>query len=139
MENALEFYKPPEPAVAASEAGAAPSIPEPVVEPPTPAVDAAVVTDRVGSADLVAAPAQPVALAVVAAVNIVDIEPADGPAVAVETAVEAAVAVNPGPLPDRAESRLQARIDALFARSRGRRRADRFAMVSSTPTFPQPQ
>ncbi|KFY99329.1 hypothetical protein V498_00844 [Pseudogymnoascus sp. VKM F-4517 (FW-2822)] len=97
---------------------------------PAPAVDAAVLTDRVGSADLVAAPAQPVALSVVAAVNIVDIEPADGPAVAVEAAVEAAVAVNPVPLPDRAESRLQARIDALFARNRGRMRADRSTMVT---------
>ncbi|KAL5349976.1 hypothetical protein ACLOAV_005012 [Pseudogymnoascus australis] len=122
--------QPPRPSASAS-ASAAPPDPEPVVEPPTPAVDAAVITDRVGSADLVADPAQPVALSVVAAVNIVDIEPADGPAVA----VEAAVAVNPAPLPDRAESRLQARIDALFARNRGRMRADRSTMHRSLESW----
>ncbi|KFZ01639.1 hypothetical protein V501_09899 [Pseudogymnoascus sp. VKM F-4519 (FW-2642)] len=93
------------------------------------AVDAAGTTDRAGLVDFVAAPAQPVALVVVAPVNIVDIEPAVGPAAAV--AVPVAAVANPGPLPDRAEVRLRARIDALFASSRGRPRAQRSAMYRS--------
>ena len=102
---------------------------EPVVAPSDSAVDAAATTDRAGLVDLVAAPAQPVALAVVGVVNIVDIEPDVGPAAAV--AVPVAAVANPGPLPDRAEVRLQARLDALFAKNRGRPRAERPAMVSS--------
>lgn len=124
MEVALAGFRPPEPA-------AAPSVPEPVVDPSDPAVDAAVTTDRAGAVDPVAAPAQPVALAVVAAVSIVDIAPAVGPAIAVAAAV-----ANPVPLPDRAEARLRARIDAVFARCRGQPRAERFDMVSSSPPPP---
>ncbi|KFY82214.1 hypothetical protein V500_10723 [Pseudogymnoascus sp. VKM F-4518 (FW-2643)] len=122
MEVALAGFRPPVPA-------AAPSVPEPVVDPSDPAVDAAVTADRAGAVDLVAAAAQPVALAVVAAVKIVDIAPAVGPAT-VAAAAAAAVA-NPLPLPDRAEARLRARIDAVFARSRGHPRAERCDMQRS--------
>ncbi|KFZ08641.1 hypothetical protein V502_09244 [Pseudogymnoascus sp. VKM F-4520 (FW-2644)] len=120
MEVALAGFRPPVPA-------AAPSAPEPVVDPSGPAVDAAVTADHVGAVDPVAAPAQPVALAVVAAVNIVDIAPAVGPAIV----VAAAAVANPVPLPDRAEARLRARIDAVFARSRGHPRAERCDMQRS--------
>ena len=111
------------------------AVAKPVVAPSGSAVDAAGTTDRAGLVDFVAAPAQPVALVVVAPVNIVDIEPAVGPAAAVAVPVPAVA--NPGPLPDRAEVRLRARIDALFASSRGRPRAQRSAMVSS-PLNPPP-
>ncbi|ELR01957.1 hypothetical protein GMDG_05130 [Pseudogymnoascus destructans 20631-21] len=100
--------------------------PEPVVTPSDSAVDAAGTTDPAGLVDLVAAPAQPVALVVVDAVNIVDIEPVVGPAAAV---------ANPGPLPDRAETRVQARLDALFAKSRGRPRAERSALHRSLESW----
>lgn len=113
-----------------------------VVAPAEPAVDAAVTTDRAGSVNVVAVTALPVILAVVAVVNIVDIEPAAGladvaapvAAVANPVARPAVVAVaNPGPLPDRAEVRLQARLDALLAQSRDLPRAQRSAMVISSP------
>lgn len=125
------------------EPAVAPSDPEIVVVPAEPAVDAAVTTDRAGSVDVVVAPALPVTLAVVAVVNIIDIEPAAGPAdaaapvaaVANPVARPAVVAVvNPGPLPDRAEVRFQARLDVLFTQSRDLPRAQRSAMVSSFPT-----
>ncbi|OBT59261.1 hypothetical protein VE04_00443 [Pseudogymnoascus sp. 24MN13] len=107
----------------------APSVAKPVVAPSGSAVDAAGTTDYAGLVDFVAAPAQPVALVVVAPVKIVDLAPALGPAAAV--AVPVAAVANPGPLPDRAEVRLRARIDALFASGRGRPRAQRSAMYRS--------
>lgn len=109
------------------------AVKKPVVDPSVPAIDAAVTTDRAGPVDpALAAQPQSARLTVVDVVNIVDIAPAVGPAAAVTPVaiVAVAAAANPGPVPDRAETRVLARIDALFAKSRSLPRAERSRMVS---------
>ncbi|OBT80603.1 hypothetical protein VF21_00449 [Pseudogymnoascus sp. 05NY08] len=81
---------------------------------------------------VLATPERPSFLDVVLATPV----PAAAASPAAAVAVPVAAVANPGPLPDRAEVRLQARLDALFAKSRGRPRAERSALVSSHPPLP---